>query len=69
MIKRMITLVFIELYVVAFSALVFVLVKLRKARRTFLFTRPPRITSSDQLPSVSVCIPARIDTLLQLGDD
>ena len=62
MIKRMITLVFIELYVVAFSALVFVLVKLRKARRTFLFTRPPRITSSDQLPSVSVCIPARNET-------
>ena len=60
--KRMITLVFIELYVVAFSALVFVLVKLRKARRTFLFTRPPRITSSDQLPSVSVCIPARNET-------
>ena len=58
----MITLVFIELYVVAFSALVFVLVKLRKARRTFLFTRPPRITSSDQLPSVSVCIPARNET-------
>ncbi len=53
---------FIELYVVAFSALVFVLVKLRKARRTFLFTRPPRITSSDQLPSVSVCIPARNET-------
>ena len=62
MIKRMIALVFIELYVVAFSALVFVLVKLRKARRTFLFTRPPRITSSDQLPSVSVCIPARNET-------
>ena len=58
----MIALVFIELYVVAFSALVFVLVKLRKARRTFLFTRPPRITSSDQLPSVSVCIPARNET-------
>lgn len=62
MIERMITLVFIELYVVAFTALVFVLIKLHKARRKFLFTRPPRITSSDQLPSVSVCIPARNET-------
>ena len=58
----MIVLIFIELYVLALASLVFALVKLVRAKRKFLFTRPSQNTQLEPLPAVSVCIPARNET-------
>lgn len=58
----MITLIFIELYVVALVTLVFVLVKMLRARKRFLY-KSPTVTADDyDYPAVSVCIPARNET-------
>lgn len=58
----MLVFIVIELYIVAAVTLLFVLVKVWRARQTLRF-RPqkPQITD-DRLPSVSVCLPARNET-------
>ena len=58
----MLKLILIELYVVAFGALLFVLVRLIRARRKLVYVTPRENLSHENMPTVSVCIPARNET-------
>lgn len=58
----MLTFFLIELYVVAACVLIIIIYKLRRAYRRYRFVSSPRRIPDDELPSVSVCLPARNET-------
>ena len=55
-------LVFVELYVIALITLIFVLAKMLRARKKFLYKSPIDPVDAGDYPAVSVCIPARNET-------
>lgn len=58
-IGRMLTFIMAELYLIAAITLLFVLHKIRRAYKNFRFKPLDNVLTDDELPSVSVCLPAR----------
>lgn len=58
----MISLIFAQLYIVAVGALLFAIVKIARAFWQYRFVPAPRILTDAELPTVSVCVPARDET-------
>lgn len=62
MIEMMLMFFLIELYIIAACALIFVIYKLRRAYKRYRFVDVSEKIKDDDLPSVSVCLPARNET-------